>query len=193
MNRWWGRAALVLTVATGATGAALAFPCPDLDDDGYAVCVGCTPTHGNACGDCDDLRRSVHPNAPESCSNDLDDDCDGSTDAADRDCSVACTGDGNADSDRDAVPDCRDNCVETANFFQQDFDGDGQGDACETGQRLADIDRSGRVDGLDLALLGRSFGLRCQDAGFDRGADLTRDCRVDGDDLAMLAALFGRS
>jgi hypothetical protein len=105
----------------------------------------------------------------------------------------ACDGQPYVDTDRDLVPDCRDNCVQVSNFFQQDFDRDGMGDACENGLRLCDIDRSGRVDGLDLAALARTFGQGCADQGFDRRADLTRDCQVDGEDLAVLASLFGRS
>ena len=97
------------------------------------------------------------------------------------------------DEDGDFVPDCRDNCKATPNGLQQDFDGDGMGDACETGPRLCDLDRSGRVVGLDLAALARTFARTCADAGFDRRADFTRDCVVDGSDLAMLAAQFGRT
>jgi hypothetical protein len=194
MHLRWGAVALLLTAWT-ASGEAAAFPCLDLDDDGYSVCdFGCRPTPGNVCGDCDDLRGAVHPGGTESCGNGLDDDCDGAIDADDGDCSgEPCPWDPTADTDRDAVADCHDNCPGTANVFQQDYDADGLGDACETGQRLCDIDRSGRVDGLDLAALGRTFGRRCQDGGFDRRADLTRDCRVDGDDLSLLAALFGAS
>ena len=96
------------------------------------------------------------------------------------------------DSDADRVPDCADNCDLAPNRQQQDFDGDGMGDACETGVLLCDIDRSGRVDGVDLAILGRSFGRGCGNDGFVPGADLDRDCQVDGNDLAVLASLFGR-
>jgi hypothetical protein len=223
------------------------FPCPDIDGDGFAICVaGCTLSPGDACGDCSDLDPSVHPDRAESCNgrdddcdgavdeanaggggvcatpqpgicgagtlvcvggslrcepnlgpqaedcdNGLDDDCDGSTDGADAGCAT-CDGEPWVDTDLDLVPDCRDNCVRAANSFQQDFDRDGMGDACETGQVLCDIDRSGRVDGLDLAALGGTFGRVCADPGFDRRADLTRNCLVDGEDLALLASQFGR-
>jgi hypothetical protein len=186
--------AVALALAAAAGGEARAFPCLDLDDDGFARCaLGCTPILGTFCGDCDDFREDVHPGAAESCGNGRDDDCDDVADGADPDCSGTPCPVPAVDTDRDAVPDCRDNCASTPNTFQQDYDADGLGDACEAGQRLCDIDRSGRVDGLDLAALGRTFGLRCPDAGFDRRADLDHDCRVDGDDLAMLAGLFGAS
>lgn len=55
-----------------------------------------------------------------------------------------------------------------------------------------DINRDGRVDGKDLAVLGRSFG---QDANagqeVDRDADLNEDGVIDGTDLAILIDNFG--
>ncbi len=66
---------------------AAAKACPDSDKDGYADCLvsGCNPA-GLACGDCDDARAKVHPKGKEgpthlwTCSDDLDNDCDGRTD-----------------------------------------------------------------------------------------------------------------
>jgi hypothetical protein len=134
--------------------------------------------------------RNLAPRT-EDCDNGLDDDCDGTADLADSGCRPDC---GSAtDGDSDSVADCADNCPSAANGGQQDFDGDGLGDACETGARLCDIDRTGRVDGVDLSRLGRAFGISCGQSGYDREADLTRDCHVDGDDLALLASLFGQS
>jgi hypothetical protein len=72
-----------------------------------------------------------------------------------------------------------------------DNDRDGVADACETGVALADANGSGRVDGFDLAALGRSFGGTILDASFEPGVDFDRDTRVDGDDLAVLAASWG--
>ena len=128
---------------------------------------------------------------PEDCDNGLDDDCNGRADEADVACSADCST--VLDSDSDRVADCADNCPGLANQQQQDFDEDGMGDACETGVRVCDINRSGRVDGMDLALLGRMFGRTCSSSGFDRAADLNRDCTVDGEDLALIASLFGHS
>jgi acyl-CoA thioesterase-1 len=56
-----------------------------------------------------------------------------------------------------------------------------------------DIDRSGRVDGADLVLLGRAFGTRAGDSRYLREADITANGRIDGSDLALLAANFGQS
>lgn len=57
-----------------------------------------------------------------------------------------------------------------------------------------DINRDGRVDGKDLAVLGRSFG-QDADAGqeVDRDADLNEDGVIDGTDLAILIDNFGTS
>ena len=55
-----------------------------------------------------------------------------------------------------------------------------------------DIDGSGRVDGLDLILLGMAFGASQGEGRYNPGADLDRSLTVDGQDLAILAAYFGR-
>jgi len=137
--------------------------------------------------------QRVREPSVEDCDNGLDDDCNGVSDGADAACSAACTGILRPDADGDAVPDCADNCPGVVNPLQGDFDDDGTGDACETGVRLCDIDHSGRVDGLDLAIIGRGFGQSCGQGGYDAGADLTRDCTVDGEDLALMAAEFGHN
>lgn len=56
-----------------------------------------------------------------------------------------------------------------------------------------DIDRSGRVDGLDLVAFAVRFGSRRGESRFRAFADLNGDDVVDGMDLALLAANFGRS
>jgi len=103
----------------------------------------------------------------------------------------ACAG-GTTDPDRDGVCDPEDNCPTTNNPNQDDFDGDGFGDACETGARLADIDGSSRVDGFDLARLGRAFGATSGQPRYDAASDLDRDGQVDGADLALFAPQFGK-
>ncbi len=108
------------------------------------------------------------------------------------------------DSDGDGIGDACDNCPFVRNSDQADFDCDHIGDACETGARLADIDNSGRVDGFDLALMGRAFGshadnppqgmsycLPQSDPRYDARADLDRDGTIDGFDLALLAPQWG--
>ncbi len=55
-------------------------PCPDADQDGYAVCAtACALPPGKTCGDCDDTSGAVRPGATETC-NGVDDDCDGTVD-----------------------------------------------------------------------------------------------------------------
>ncbi|MEM7480048.1 MAG: GDSL-type esterase/lipase family protein [Acidobacteriota bacterium] len=56
-----------------------------------------------------------------------------------------------------------------------------------------DIDRDGRVDGLDLVNFGRRFGARRGDSRFRGFADFNGDDVIDGRDLAALAANFGES
>jgi uncharacterized repeat protein (TIGR01451 family) len=54
-------------------------PCPDLDNDGYAICGACPLAAGDQCGDCDDGNAARNPGAPEICDG-LDNDCDTQTD-----------------------------------------------------------------------------------------------------------------
>jgi hypothetical protein len=98
-----------------------------------------------------------------------------------------CTNDG------DSLADPVDNCPLVANESQVDTDGDGVGDACESAPLAADIDASGRVDGLDLAILGRAFGASVGSPRFDVRADFDLSGQVDGADLAVLARDFGGS
>ncbi len=50
----------------------------DKDHDGYVVnATACLTSYTNYTFDCDDSKKSVHPNATESCTNNIDDDCDG--------------------------------------------------------------------------------------------------------------------
>jgi acyl-CoA thioesterase-1 len=56
-----------------------------------------------------------------------------------------------------------------------------------------DIDRSGRVDGVDLLAFAPHFGARTPDPRYRTFADLNGDGVVDGTDLAILAANFGKT
>jgi N-acetylneuraminic acid mutarotase len=167
---WGGGRGWFLTPAPNLGGRLVAGLSRDDDGDGYTECGG----------DCNDSDDAVHPGAIEIC-NGLDDDCDGVADL------------GLSDSDGDGVPACTDDCLAMANPGQEDFDGDRTGDACELGVLLADVDNSRRIDGGDLAALGRAFGSSPPASDYDARADLDRNGIVDGNDLAFLTAYWGRT
>lgn len=56
-----------------------------------------------------------------------------------------------------------------------------------------DIDRNGRVDGVDLLAFAPRFGARTPDPRYRTFADLNGDGVIDGTDLAILAANFGKT
>lgn len=56
-----------------------------------------------------------------------------------------------------------------------------------------DIDRNGRVDGVDLLAFAPRFGARTPDPRYKTFADLNGDGVVDGTDLAILASNFGKT
>ncbi len=67
--------------------------CPDADADGYAVCSGtCVLPTGKQCGDCNDSNAAVNPGATEgpfasaTCSDAIDNNCNGLVDSADAGC-----------------------------------------------------------------------------------------------------------
>jgi hypothetical protein len=87
--------------------------CTDLDNDGFAI-------EGGTCGpvDCNDNIQSINPAASEICDDNIDNDCDGTVDCQDNECTndaacIVCT---DSDSDSYAVEgyscgpvDCNDN------------------------------------------------------------------------------------
>ncbi|MBI4160962.1 MAG: putative metal-binding motif-containing protein, partial [Acidobacteria bacterium] len=85
--------------------------CPDADADGFADCLTDTSCDPGAltCGDCDDTDPAVNPGAAEgpsgdpTCSDLLDNDCDGAVDSADPGCApvTPCP-----DADGDGFADC---------------------------------------------------------------------------------------
>jgi len=124
----------------------------DADGDGF----GGTDTEDQACGlpegsleqggDCDDGDDGIHPDAVEDCTEDLDRDCDGSTDYADTDADghAACVDCDDSDSDRYPGADERcneldDDCDDTVDedpidpsTWYADEDGDGYGTSSDT-------------------------------------------------------------
>ena len=92
-------------------------PSDELDDDldGWSPCAG----------DCDDTESGVHPGqvetSPVQCSNGLDDDCDGLTDAADPGCPVG-DDDDSASDDDDIGPDDDDSASDDDDIGPNDDD-----------------------------------------------------------------------
>lgn len=68
----------------------LAGLCQDFDLDGYGVCPSCGLFNGclHEGDDCNDTNTSIHPNAIETCTDNVDNDCDGSVDCLDSDCDL---------------------------------------------------------------------------------------------------------
>ncbi|MEZ5541596.1 MAG: Ig-like domain-containing protein [Pseudomonadota bacterium] len=89
------------------------------------------------------------------------------------------------DADNDGVPDAQDNCINTPNgaatpsINQLDSNGDGYGNACD-----ADLDQSGFVDAVDLALFRSKYRTT------DPDADLNGSGLVDAVDLALFRSLY---
>src|SRR5262245_21604755 len=56
----------------------------------------------------------------------------------------------------------------------------------------ADLNGSNRVDGFDVALIGRLIGTRSTDPGYRRSADVDLNGTIDGNDLSLSANRFGK-
>ncbi len=56
----------------------------------------------------------------------------------------------------------------------------------------ADLNGSNRVDGVDLAEVGRPWGVELGQAGYRRNADVDLNGVIDGDDLGLVAERFGQ-
>ncbi|MEQ9651139.1 MAG: MopE-related protein [Sandaracinaceae bacterium] len=61
-------------------GDSFCFVGPDMDRDGFCT----SPGEDTGDGDCDETSTAINPAAVENCTDGIDNDCDGSTDAADR-------------------------------------------------------------------------------------------------------------
>jgi microsomal dipeptidase-like Zn-dependent dipeptidase len=109
----------------------------DKDEDGYGLqdktIEACEQPAGFAVNskDCNDADKAINPGRAETC-NDVDENCDGTVDEG-------------FDEDVDKVADCLDNCPNTANADQKDYDGDDAGDACDP-----DDDNDGIPDAWEI-------------------------------------------
>lgn len=56
---------------------------------------------------------------------------------------------------------------------------------------VCDLDGSGRVDGIDLSIIGRAFGAGEGDPRYIGSADFDRNGVIDGEDLAIFSFYFG--
>ncbi len=56
---------------------------------------------------------------------------------------------------------------------------------------VCDLDGSGRVDGIDLSIIGRAFGSGEGDPRYNGSADFDRNGVIDGDDLVIFSFYFG--
>jgi len=160
----------------------------DGDGDGYVECSDWNDTQGDqpavqGGGDCDDGAANLSPGLSEVCFDGLDNDCDPATPDA---------GDGDADGWEcqedcdDANPAIHPGASDICNGLDDDCSGAVDDAVCEA----YDADGSGRVDGVELAWIGRAF-TECSptpDSAWWAGVNYTGDTCVNGDDLAVLAS-----
>ncbi len=158
--------------------------CADADRDGYAACDStCALAGGNRCGDCNDADPLVRPFLAETC-NGLDDNCNGLVDESTL----------GLDSDGDLVGDACDDCLAVWNPGQEDADGNGIGDVCETEAicQRANLDTAdfskGRIDGRDLASFAHAFGT-CPDTA-SAGSAANLDLVIEGPGVCVDLADF---
>ena len=97
-----------------------------VDMDGDGTCID--PGEANGNGDCDETNPLVRPTATEICTDTIDNDCDGSADAADR---------GECDDHRD---------IDLDGYCLVGADLNGDGDCADTGEQEGPSEWSGDMD-----------------------------------------------
>ena len=119
--------------------------CPDSDNDGY---------HAASCGgtDCNDNNPDVNPAENENCSNGIDDDCDGDTDAADSECQQQCVDNDNDGYGVNGASDCtypgQVDCVDTdywVNPGRSEICQDGKDNDCSGGDASCSTCSQGQI------------------------------------------------
>ena len=166
------------------------------------TCDGAAPAgYAAEGGDCDDADASVYPGAMETCDG-IDNDCasataDGSSEpwiggACDGDDADSCSsGAAICSGGTRACDDDPASSVDVCDGSDNDCDAIADNPEC----RAFDLDGNGRVDGLELAWVGRAFGscLAGAESAWWTRVDFNGDGCVDGDDLVILANLWARA
>ncbi len=128
--------------------------------------------------DCSGWKTTNYQNIETKCDN-IDNDCDGLVDENGI-CNEACFN--KLDDNADTLIDCQDSKCLKGYINNSRF-------CIPLGD--VDADDSGRVDGFDLAILGRAFDTTPSDSNWDSRADINKDLIVNNVDLAWLNASFG--
>lgn len=78
-------------------------------------------------------------------------------------------------------------------FFILPYGSPVRGQEVSTQEGICDPDESGRVDGFDLGLIGRSLDSKPGDPRWDQQADCNQDGIINEKDLELLKKHFGKT